>query len=180
MADNFGARMRGYVHPPATGAYIFWIASDDCSELWLSSDDAPLRKRLVCSNTQAGGVRDWTRTPTSKSAPVPLVAGKRYYIEALHKEGGSEDHLAVGWTLPDGTEERPIPGSRLSPWLTMPTPAGPPGATFYRAINFSGPATVIDGRRWEGRTRRTTARPPRASRTRPSRSIRPPTRRARR
>src|SRR5258708_39692879 len=36
MADNYGSRMRGYVHPPATGAYTFWISSDDCAELWIS------------------------------------------------------------------------------------------------------------------------------------------------
>lgn len=30
-----------------------------------------------------------------------------------HESGG--DHLAVGWQLPDGSMERPIPGYRLSP-----------------------------------------------------------------
>jgi hypothetical protein len=44
-----------------------------------------------------------------------LEAGKRYAIEALHKEGGGNDNLAVGWQLPDGTQERPIPGNRLAP-----------------------------------------------------------------
>jgi hypothetical protein len=46
---------------------------------------------------------------------VNLVAGQQYYIEALHKEGVGSDHMAVGWQLPDGTLERPIPGNRLSP-----------------------------------------------------------------
>src|ERR1700722_5398914 len=27
-------RMRGYLRPPVTGKYTFWIASDDSSELW--------------------------------------------------------------------------------------------------------------------------------------------------
>ena len=43
------------------------------------------------------------------------MAGKRYYFEALHREGGGGDNLAVGWQLPDATMERPIPGNRLSP-----------------------------------------------------------------
>jgi hypothetical protein len=47
---------------------------------------------------------------------MPLVQGKRYYIEALHKQGVGGDHVSVGWQLPDGTMERPIPGSRLSPF----------------------------------------------------------------
>ena len=28
-ADNYGSRIRGYIHPPASGAYTFWLASDD-------------------------------------------------------------------------------------------------------------------------------------------------------
>src|SRR6185295_978348 len=60
----------------------------------------------------AVGHREWTKE--AKSAPIPLVAGKRYYIELLHKQGGGPEHAAVGWTLPGGAQERPIPGSRLS------------------------------------------------------------------
>jgi hypothetical protein len=48
---------------------------------------------------------------------IALTAGQRYYIEALQKDGGGGDHLAVGWQLPSGTLERPIPGTRLSPWV---------------------------------------------------------------
>jgi hypothetical protein len=116
LADRFGSRMRGFVHPPVTGTYVFWIASDDGSELFLSSDESPFKKRSIASCPFAGGIRDWTRFPSCKSVPILLTAGKRYYIEALHKDGGGDDHVAVGWTLPDGTDERPIPGNRVSPW----------------------------------------------------------------
>ena len=34
-------RMRGWLRPPVTGNYTFWIASDDSSELWLSTDSNP-------------------------------------------------------------------------------------------------------------------------------------------
>ena len=40
-ADNYGTRMRGYITAPVTGSYTFWIASDDNSELWLSTNDNP-------------------------------------------------------------------------------------------------------------------------------------------
>src|SRR2546430_9124784 len=43
-----------------------------------------------------------------------LEAGKRYYIEALHKQGEGPGHVSVGWQMPDGKQERPIPGMRLS------------------------------------------------------------------
>lgn len=125
MGDRYGARYRGFVHAPVSGPYTFWIASDDGGELFLSSDETALKKRSIATCPPAAAFRDWNRWPSCKSAPVVLTAGKRYYIEALHKEGGGNDHLSVGWTLPDGTEERPIPGKRLSPWSNAPssTPA---------------------------------------------------------
>src|SRR5258708_5874043 len=39
--DSYGSRVVGYVHAPTTGNYTFWIASDDASELWLSTSDDP-------------------------------------------------------------------------------------------------------------------------------------------
>ncbi|MCX7806372.1 MAG: DUF1080 domain-containing protein, partial [Planctomycetota bacterium] len=65
--------------------------------------------------------------------PVRLEGGKAYYIEALHKEGGGDDHPAVGWRLPDGKDERPIPLSRLmgikvpSGWVRGGIPKPPSG-----------------------------------------------------
>jgi hypothetical protein len=162
-ADNYGTRMRGYVHPPVTGAYTFWISSDDEGELHLSADDSPVRKRLIASNPPASAFRDWTKVPTQKSAPIVLTAGRRYYIEALQKEGGGQDHLSVGWTLPDGTDERPIPGTRLSPWSTAVPSAGPAGHVFFRGYNVNGESTVIDGRKWEGKKSTTLAFSPEAA-----------------
>ncbi|MBK6284651.1 MAG: hypothetical protein IPF54_20250 [Draconibacterium sp.] len=38
-----------------------------------------------------------------------------YLVEGLLQEGGGGDNFAVGWQLPDGTMERPIPGNHLIP-----------------------------------------------------------------
>jgi hypothetical protein len=130
-ADNYGTRMRGYLHPPATGNYVLWIASDDDSELWLGTSDAPSSKILVAYQQGAVAFRDWNAKPTQKSSPVTLVKGRRYYIEALQKEGGGPDHLSVGWQLPDGTMERPIPGNRLSPYVS--------GARGSLLVELTGP-----------------------------------------
>jgi len=116
--DNYGARYRGYLCVPTTGAYTFWIASDDQSELWLSTNDNPANKVKIASMTGAyTNSRQWDKFPSQKSNPINLVAGQRYYIEALHKEGTGGDNLAVGWQLPNGTQERPIGGNRLSPYV---------------------------------------------------------------
>ncbi len=117
IADNYGARVRGYICPPFTGNYTFWISSDDKSELWLSSDDSPVNKVKVAYASGATGKRQWDKFTSQKSAAINLIAGRKYYVEALHKEGTGYDHLAVGWQLSNGALERPIPGKRLSPFI---------------------------------------------------------------
>lgn len=113
-ADQYGTRVRGYLHPPATGAYTFWISGNDQAELWLSPSADPARKVLVARVPVGTASRQWDAAPEQKSAPVRLTAGQKYYVEALQKDGTGRDNLAVGWQLPDGTLERPIPGTRLS------------------------------------------------------------------
>ncbi|MES2732167.1 MAG: Ig-like domain-containing protein [Bacteroidota bacterium] len=117
VGDNYGARYRGYVCVPTTGNYTFWIASDNDGELWLSTDANPAnRRRIAYIQNGFAYITDWTKYASQKSVLISLVAGKKYYIEALHKEAAGGDNLAVGWQLPNGTFERPIPGSRLSPF----------------------------------------------------------------
>lgn len=132
QADNFGTVVYGLILPPTTGEYVFWIAGDDQSELWLAPDSGrPEERRKIAEVKASTSPCEWGREPGQESAPVSLEAGKRYYIEARHKEGGGADNLAVGWTLPGGAEEKPIPGSRLatSPIVkltVLPPPPPPP------------------------------------------------------
>jgi glucose/arabinose dehydrogenase len=118
FGDHYASRIRGYICPPVTGDYVFWIASDNGSQLWLSTNSDPANKVQIAENTSYTASREWTKFPGQQSAPIHLLAGTRYYIEALHREGDQGDNLAVGWKLPDGTLERPIPGARLSPFGT--------------------------------------------------------------
>ena len=48
------------------------------------------------------------RDPSQTSSAVQLEKGKVYYMEALMKEGGGGDHIAVGVKLPSGIFQRPI------------------------------------------------------------------------
>lgn len=127
-ADNYGTRMHGYFIAPATGAYTFYIASDDRSELWLSTDSNPSNAVRIAQVTNWTNSREWTFEPSQKSAQVNLVGGNRYYIRALQKEGSGGDNLAVGVDLPGGVQERPIPGHRLDPWESA-TPSAPSNLT---------------------------------------------------
>src|SRR5690606_18194368 len=49
IGDNYGTRIRGYICPPTTGNYVFWISGNDQTELWLSTDQNPSNKRLIAS-----------------------------------------------------------------------------------------------------------------------------------
>jgi|GEM_PF-883006 len=113
----YGARYRGYVCAPASGSYRFWISSNDASELWLSTDESPANKVKIASVATFTDPLQWNKFPSQQSASIVLEAGKKYYIEALHKQNAGTDHLAVGWQLPDNTYERPISGTRLSPYV---------------------------------------------------------------
>ena len=79
--DNYGSRMKGWLMPPVSGEYAFWIAADDQGELWLSSDDHPENKIRVCFVPEATLVREWYKSPDQQSTSIPLEAGGAYYFE---------------------------------------------------------------------------------------------------
>jgi hypothetical protein len=120
LGNHYGVRLRGYICAPQTGNYIFRIASDDRSELWLSTDESPSNKIKIALVDPWVIFRAWNVFPSQRSAPIKLVRGARYYIETLHKQYTSFNHLSVAWTLPNGSFEGAIPGKRLSPFLNPP------------------------------------------------------------
>ncbi|QHT70877.1 T9SS type A sorting domain-containing protein [Rhodocytophaga rosea] len=121
QGDNYGQRFRGYIHPQVSGNYHFYIASDDKAELWLSTDEDPSKKTKIASLTAPSSLRQWNKYASQQSAAIALVAGRKYYIEALHKENTGNDHISVGWQLPTQTTISVIAGSYLSPFFTSPS-----------------------------------------------------------
>ncbi|WP_426062029.1 PA14 domain-containing protein, partial [Hymenobacter sp. B1770] len=127
---NHGARARGYICAPATGAYTFSIVGDDAAELYLSTDADPAKKvRIASCAGWTSGNRDFTRYPSQQSATIQLQAGTRYYIEALHHQSWGPGYLAVAWRLPNGTRQEPIPGANLMPFDASTTPTTTPTPT---------------------------------------------------
>jgi hypothetical protein len=99
---DYGERLRGYLTPPEDGDYLFWIAADDSGELWLSTDAAPANAVQIAATSTWTPKRDWDKSPTQASAPIPLKGGRRYYIEARHKQADQKDNLSVAWQMPGG------------------------------------------------------------------------------
>jgi hypothetical protein len=79
--DYYGSRMKGWLVPPVTGDYEFWIASDDEGELWLSANDEPANRAQICKQPMFSGPNGWDDYPEQKSQLISLVAGKAYYFE---------------------------------------------------------------------------------------------------
>ncbi|MGI4759513.1 MAG: PA14 domain-containing protein [Janthinobacterium lividum] len=119
IGDNYGARIRGYICPPQDGSYVFQIAGDDDCQLWLSTDDNAGNKVMIASVNGYTNYGEWSKYASQHSVAIPLLAGRRYYVEALHKENGGGDFVSVGWTLPGGAVEAPIAGSHLIPFGTV-------------------------------------------------------------
>jgi hypothetical protein len=111
--DRFVVRERGYLRPPVSGWYQFWVAGDDRAELWLSRDERPEQKRRICRTTEWTAPQEWDRSPAQASARIYLEAGRKYYIEALQQELAGADSLSVAWRAAEGRQEL-VPGEHLT------------------------------------------------------------------
>ena len=99
------------------GDYVFFLSADDGSALYLSTDENPANKKQIAAEPVWNGERQWVlldrrdaTNPENRSdkfqgtewatgAKITLTAGKKYYLEALQKEGGGGDNLAVNAKL---------------------------------------------------------------------------------
>lgn len=115
-AENYGTRIRGYIHPTVSGSYTFWVAGDDNTDLYLSTSDNPSNSTRIAYVNDWTNSREWNKYGTQQSASINLTAGQKYYIEVLHKEGGGGDNIAVAWQGP-GISQQVIAGSYLSPFV---------------------------------------------------------------
>jgi hypothetical protein len=108
--DNYVDRYTGYIVAPVTGNYTFYIASDNESGFWLSSE--PNLPNVVnttitpplCMLSAVVAYRDFVNRPEQRSQPVMLQAGQAYGFTVIHREGTGGDHVALGWTLPGGSD----------------------------------------------------------------------------
>lgn len=122
QTNNFGCRLIGYVHPPVTGEYTFWIAAAAAGILWLSPDENPAGKVRIAL-APGGEPHDWDAQPRGgdvgmpKSEPIPLETGRRYFIQAVQRTAQGSSHLSVAWQRP-GAERELISGAFLSPYKT--------------------------------------------------------------
>jgi len=123
LADNYFGQLTGWFIPETSGNYVFYVASDDHGELYLSTDANPANKKKIAEEPAWGDPRKWnvdggansgtrgeegaythrsdqyatTEWPSQNT--ITLTGGNRYYLEVLYKEGGGGDHGAATFTL---------------------------------------------------------------------------------
>jgi hypothetical protein len=114
LATNFVARYRGYVLPPATGDYVFQVASASAVQFWLGTDATTTNKSVIVEINGSTPYAKWPHTNEAQSRAVHLEADRRYYLEIVQRQPAGSTHLCVRWRLPNGRMEGPIPGSRLA------------------------------------------------------------------
>jgi signal transduction histidine kinase len=118
--DYHLTRMRGFLRAPVTGNYRFWIASDNGSELWLSTDTSPAKATRIATIFRFDFVdpHQWSKYPSQRSDLIPLKAGEVYYIEALQEQMDLAENLSVGWQIPSTNEPAidVIEGRYLTAW----------------------------------------------------------------
>jgi hypothetical protein len=81
VGDDYGLRIKGWLMPPVSGSYRFWISCDDHGEFWLSNDDDPANKVIICYQPPSSPSRDWFYWSEQQSELIALVAGQPYYFE---------------------------------------------------------------------------------------------------
>jgi hypothetical protein len=130
-ADYYGQRILGWLKPPEDGEYTFWISSDDGGALWLSTDADPTNTVAIASVSGWTGSRDFDNASgqggaNQKSAAISLQAGRKYFIQALQKEGGGGDNLAVAWQGPGINGRQVIEGRFVDTFALPPLQAFSP------------------------------------------------------
>jgi hypothetical protein len=98
--------------PAVTTNYVFFLASDDDADLFLSTDANPADKHLIAQETVWSNSRQWVSSGggsilTAKrsdqfsgttwpgGATITLNAGTQYYLEGVHHQGNGGDAFGV-------------------------------------------------------------------------------------
>jgi len=112
IGADYGGRIYGWLYVPVTGDYTFYFTSADEGELWLSTDDDPDNVQLLAHELVWGSYNTFSHI----AGPISLVAGEKYYIMAVWKQGPDWEHCQAAWKGPGIREREVINGSYLSPF----------------------------------------------------------------
>ncbi len=131
-------RLRGYIVPPKTGNYYFWLAANNSAELWIANDAEYVNRVRRAKVSASTGKRTWSTASTQRSPWLALEAGRKYYFEVLHNTpGGADDYVNLGWCQDDiGT----VPSTSTAPNAAGTKTSIPDGGAALQGYPLSGTA----------------------------------------
>ncbi|GEM_PF-2314174 len=103
-----GSRVRGYLHPPLSGAYLFQLNANSKVEMRLSDSANPAATKSIVA-TEYGSAE------TMSSKVILMQAGQRYYFELDCESETLPANFTVSWKMPGGMH-RVVYGEYLSPF----------------------------------------------------------------
>jgi hypothetical protein len=131
QGSSYAERVSALFTAPATTNYVFFLASDDDSDLFLSTDSSPANKHIIAQETVWSNSRQWltsgggsvlaskrsdtfagTTWPTGNT--ISLTAGVQYYLEGVHHQGNGGDAFAATFEFSGA----PDPADRSAPTLS--------------------------------------------------------------
>ena len=116
IANNFSDELVGFFIPPVSGNYVFFLNSDDGGQLFMSPNSSSAGKVMIAQETGAAGPLAWGTggtaaqvrsdtfvDPTTGLTPfangIPLAAGQKYFMQAVHAQGGGGTETCVNAIL---------------------------------------------------------------------------------
>ena len=131
QGTSYAERVSGFFIPPQSADYVFFVASDDDSDIFLSTDATSANKHLIAQETLWSNSRQWlssgggsvlaskrsdqftgTTWPTGNT--ITLTGGTPYYMEGVHHQGNGGDDFALTYKL----STDPDPADGTAPRLT--------------------------------------------------------------
>jgi hypothetical protein len=144
QGDNYADRLSAIFVAPVSGNYVFFVNSDDDGDLFLSTDATPANKQLIAQETTWANPENWNGNDGGAAGTVdkrsdtysgsvnpngtPLVAGKQYYIEAAHHEGGGGDFVEATYKLFAEGDPKTGELTKINPFVMAPYVSGLDGA----------------------------------------------------
>jgi hypothetical protein len=116
--NYYAARVSGWFIAPTTDKYTFYVASDDDSDLFLSTDNTIANSRLIAQEVGwmnidqwltgggGGGGASWTQNNSDTWSPdggatipyangIQLNQGQAYFFQNVHYQGNGGDCMSV-------------------------------------------------------------------------------------
>ncbi len=142
--SDYRARLTGYIVPPVTGNYRFWVITDDNSRLWLSTNTTPANAVEIARETGWRDPDDWGNIGDEQvSDLIPLVGGNIYWIRGGYEEGGGGDHIQIAWASTEAGIANPTLIGVPDVFVTLPNKAYNPSPADGEFFQYSTDATEL-------------------------------------